>query len=163
MRFIDEKGRLFGRINIIDLVAALAVIALLAFVGYKLNVVNPRIAPPPTPYRLTLLVEGVRQITIDELKVGTPVKAFDANVDLGTISAVDVRPAVEQVETADGRIVNAQVPGRFDVLLSIDTEAVITDWSVRIANTDMRIGRDFTVAGQRFLVKGIIFGLEERR
>ncbi|MGE5560031.1 MAG: DUF4330 domain-containing protein [Chloroflexota bacterium] len=163
MSLIDKKGRLFGRVNLIDLLAVLLVLAMLVFVGYKLRVVNPRVAPATTPYRLVLLVEGVRQITVDELKVGLPVRAFDAGVDVGTIAAVDVQPAIEQVETADGQIVDASVPGRFDLRISIDTQAVVTEWAVRVANTDLRIGRDFTIYGQRFLVKGIIFGLEERK
>ena len=36
MKLIDEKGKLFGKINVIDFVIVIIVIGLLAGVGYKL-------------------------------------------------------------------------------------------------------------------------------
>ena len=36
MKIIDEKGRLFGKINLIDLLVIVLVIAIIAAVGWKL-------------------------------------------------------------------------------------------------------------------------------
>lgn len=45
MKLIDEKGKLFGKINIIDLVVALLILFLVAAVGYK--VLAPKITTSP--------------------------------------------------------------------------------------------------------------------
>lgn len=156
----DKRGRLFG-INIVDLVAVLLLIAVVMFVVYKTGVVNPNIAPATTPYRLTLLIEGVRQETLNELKVGLDARAFDAAVPLGKISVVDVTPALEEVPTADGRVVEAEIPNRFDVRVGVDTQAIVTDKSIRIANSDLTIGLTYTIVGQRYLIKGVVIGLQE--
>lgn len=37
MRVIDKKGKLFGKLNIIDLLAILLIVAVLALIGYKLT------------------------------------------------------------------------------------------------------------------------------
>ena len=37
MKFIDEKGRLFGKLNLIDLLAVLLIVARFALAGYKKN------------------------------------------------------------------------------------------------------------------------------
>ena len=37
MSVIDKKGKLFGKLNIIDLLAILLIVAVLALIGYKLT------------------------------------------------------------------------------------------------------------------------------
>lgn len=37
MKIIDEKGRLFGKINLIDLLVIVLVVAVVAAVGWKLG------------------------------------------------------------------------------------------------------------------------------
>ena len=36
MRAIDQKGKIFGKLNVIDLIVILLIIVVLALVGYKL-------------------------------------------------------------------------------------------------------------------------------
>ena len=36
MSIIDRKGKLFGKLNIIDLIAIVLIVAVIALVGYKL-------------------------------------------------------------------------------------------------------------------------------
>lgn len=41
MSMIDKKGKIFGKLNIIDLIAILLIVAVLALIGYKLLVRSP--------------------------------------------------------------------------------------------------------------------------
>ena len=43
MKLIDEKGRLFGKINLIDLLVMLLIVAVLAAVVWKLGGKRPRL------------------------------------------------------------------------------------------------------------------------
>lgn len=160
---MDHNGRLFGRINIIDLLVLLVLIGAAGFYGYKHKFVNPQIAPVSKTYTVRVLVEEVRQATLDELRDGTVVKEADANSVIGTIRGVDAKPATKQVERSDGQIVLSAIPGKFDVVLSIEAPAQVTNWTIRIANTEIRIGSTIKVAAQRFLVKGTVIGLEEKK
>lgn len=42
MSMIDKKGKIFGKLNIIDLIAILLIVAVLALIGYKLLSEAPR-------------------------------------------------------------------------------------------------------------------------
>ena len=42
MSMIDKKGKIFGKLNIIDLIAILLIVAVLALIGYKLLVRSRR-------------------------------------------------------------------------------------------------------------------------
>lgn len=44
MKLIDEKGRLFGKINLIDLLVVILIVAVIAAVVWKLGAERPR--PP---------------------------------------------------------------------------------------------------------------------
>lgn len=163
MKLIDRNGRLFGRINIIDLMVLLILLGAVGFYAYKQTIVNPQIAPSSKTYMVKVLVEEVRQVTANELKNGTVVKEADANSLIGTIRGVDIKPATRQVERADGQIVLSTIPEKFDLVLAIEAPAQVTNWTIRIANTDFRIGTTIKVAAQRFMVKGTVVGLEEKK
>ncbi|MBC7106082.1 MAG: DUF4330 family protein, partial [Firmicutes bacterium] len=60
MAFLDDQGRLFGKINIIDLGLILLLAALLVLVPYRLLVRAPQPAAPAQTVEVTLLVEAVR-------------------------------------------------------------------------------------------------------
>ncbi len=163
MRIVDRQGRLFGLINIIDILVVLLVVSALGFYVYKHKAVNPRIAPAAKTYTVQVLVQEVRQVTVNELRSGLVVKEFDANTVMGTIRAVDIKPALRLVQRDDGQVLSTPVPDRSDVTLTIEAPAQTTDWSIRIANTDMRIGSTIKVTGQRFMVTGTVVGLEEKK
>ena len=163
MKIIDRQGRLFGLINIIDVLVVLLVVSALGFYVYKHKAVNPRLAPAAKTYTVRVLVQELRKVTVDELRPGLVVKEFDANVVMGTIRSVDAKPAVRNVQRADGTIVPSPIPDRYDVTLTIEAPAQTTDWSIRIANTEMRIGSTIKVTAQRFLVSCTVIGLEEKK
>ncbi len=51
MKIIDEKGRLFGKINLIDLLVIVLVVAVVAAVGWKLVGKRQRLRFPTTRMR----------------------------------------------------------------------------------------------------------------
>lgn len=90
---IDEKGRLFGKVNVLDLVVVLVLLAGVSYLGYRY--VRPEATAPAQTktIEVTLLITPVRQPTIEELQVGKDVVETKAKVVLGTIVAVETRPA----------------------------------------------------------------------
>ncbi|MEW6545451.1 MAG: DUF4330 domain-containing protein [Bacillota bacterium] len=159
----DRRVPLWRRLTGLDVAGILVVLAVAAFAAYKLLVVNPQYTAVTRTYYVTVLVEEIRQPTVDELKEGLTVKEGDSNQVLGRIVAREVRPARRYVETADGRVVLAEVPGKFDVLLTLEGEAQVTPGAIRMGGQEIRIGFNPALKGQRFLVRGIIVGMEEKK
>jgi hypothetical protein len=126
-KIIDERGRLFGKISVIDLVV-IAVIAVLAAAAYtKFNVLENTVMTTKTvPTRYTVLVKNGRQTTADMLRVGD--KFFSENgLAAGTVTAVDVTPATVVSSVLDGTSTVGSIEGRVDITLTIEAQCSVTN------------------------------------
>jgi hypothetical protein len=117
---LDEKGRLFGRISIIDIGVLLLIIALIGGVYYKFFFVdkNQNAAKFDT-LEYKILVEEVRQATVDAIEIGANIYDVKTDTPMGKIVSKEVLPATDQLTKADGTMVIAEKPGKFNVLVTI--------------------------------------------
>lgn len=159
----SDRAERRRRPTLLDVAGVLLVLALVAVAAYKILAVNPRYAAVTRTYLLKVLIEEVRQPTVDEIKEGVVVKEADSNQVLGRVVSYEVRPARRYVETADGRVVLAQVPEKYDVLVVLEGEAQVTPGAIIMGGQEMRIGFTPALKGQRFLVRGTVVGMEERK
>ncbi|HAI21454.1 MAG TPA: hypothetical protein DCM14_06145 [Clostridiales bacterium UBA8153] len=161
---VDRKGRVFGLINVFDLAVVVIMIALVAGVAYRLAFMGPGAerGAEQRPVRVTLLVEDVRQPTVDTIRVGQVVRDHDNNAVFGTIVAMHVRPAERTVATADGRLVSAQVPEMFDIILELDGTASVSRDAIVIARKETRIGTQVRLRTQTLFVLTVVTGIALR-
>ena len=69
MKIINEKGKLFGVINVVDLLVLLAAIAVIAGVGYKLFAPQiASVAARPVPMTVTVRVRGATPFLVEEVQ-----------------------------------------------------------------------------------------------
>ena len=116
MKIINEKGKLFGLINIVDLLVLVAAIAVVAGVGYKLFA--PQIkesVQPQVELTAVVRVRGATPFLVAEVErnsqVGKQLVSGNSYVN-GTIEDMKIEDYAQQVTTADGRIVTAVDPTR---------------------------------------------------
>ena len=82
---IDEKGRLFGKVNIVDLLIILIVLAAAAFLGYRFLGPNSNVANTE-PVRLTLYCEESADYAVEQLTEGAEAWDSENNIILGTLT-----------------------------------------------------------------------------
>ena len=157
---VDEKGRLFGLINIIDLAVVLALALVLIFGVRKFFFVNPGYQPEAKTVQVLLLVEGVRQPTVDAIAVGDKVREKNSNGYFGTITDLELEPATEMVATPAGKLLETEVPGRFNLFLTLESPAEVTEEYIKISDQQVRIGLTPTIRTQIYQVETVVFGLE---
>lgn len=162
MKLLDERGRLLGRVNVIDLAAVVLVLFVVAAAVYKVAVLNRRVVGETRPVQLLLEVTQVRDYTTRMVKPGDFVLEHNSSLPVGTIAAVRVEPAREPVQTADGRVVLAEVPERFDMLLTVDGTAVVTDQAITVGGQQVRIGAELRIKTRMYLLLSKVVGIEIR-
>jgi hypothetical protein len=165
MKLVDEKGRLFGLINIIDLVVLVVILALVGFGAYKTigfdnNGTPTEIGTATHKATIVFEVREVRDFTINSVSIGEVLKDYSKNTDYGTITNVEVKPAIRLIETEDGKIVEAVVPGKSTMLLFVDGFANVSQTSILMAGRDVRIGYDFDIKGLKFKTRGTIIDID---
>ncbi|HHV57999.1 MAG TPA: DUF4330 domain-containing protein [Firmicutes bacterium] len=160
MPWLDDRGRLFGRINIIDLAVLLLVLLVAARLGLRsrlLRAVNPSTAKP---VEAVLVVEDVRQATADAMQEGENVLNTKSNAVLGKLVKKEVRPALKEVETADGRLAQAESPFKKDVYLTIRGPGQVTPNVILMGGYEMRVGASLAVKGLKFAVNTTVLSVK---
>ena len=121
-KIIDEKGRLFGKISVID-IFVIIVAAVLVFAVYTKTGSGdtPAASVNTIPVTYSVFVNAVRDTTVSLLRPGD--KLYTENgIYVGTIKSVDVDDAKKPLVLTDGTYVNAPVDERFDVTLIVEAQ-----------------------------------------
>lgn len=159
MRLIDEKGRLFGFINIIDL-AVLSILLLLAggFI-YKAEM-KKRGGPQAKEVIVRAYFPYVHPDVANAVHVGDQLVAGTDYVNVW-VEKVEVKPALYTTTRQDGTRFLTTDPFRKDVFVEIRGKTPITGAEVVLAGQKIRIGRDdFYLKSLKYELKGTILDLE---
>ncbi len=157
MKIIDEKGKLFGIVNIIDLFISLMLIVLIGFGAYKVLKVNPTVVVNTQKVTMVYFIQEVRDVTYNAIEVGETAKDYDKNTVYGKIVKKEALPATKMVSTADGKVMEAEIPDRFDVKIYIEGDAVVSKTGVYMGGQEVRVGYTASVKGRKFGTRGFIF------
>lgn len=157
MRLIDEKGRIFGKVSIIDIGIIVVLGLFLAGIYVKGNIsVVREIKAAPQKLQVSILISELRQPSVDAIEEGIPVWEGKTGPYLGTLIKKDVQPAVKWVDAADGRVVQTTIPGKYDVTITIEGEGVMDEKTTLLGNAEMRVGSTVYVKGGKFSVMGVV-------
>lgn len=148
MKLIDEKGRLFGKINIFDLIVLLAIVVVAAGVGYKL-VQRSRTAANPTAtkaYIVTVKCSGMPDSFDEALKKDDRIYYDTDGFVNAKIVNIKEDPAVLTIQTGDGHLVQAESPVLKDVYVDLEVDDKLTESDIRIGRYAVAVGlKTFTL------------------
>lgn len=127
IKWIDERGFLFGKISVVDILAVLLVAAL----GFMLYVrffsgeeTGGRVAgTEKTRIEYTLKVTGAKHWHIDALKPGDIVYNGDAGALLGTVKEVRAEPSNTLMNLLDGTVVSVPQEDTYVLYITLESEA----------------------------------------
>ncbi len=137
---IDQKGKLFGKINIVDLLIILFVLVAVGATVYKFQFsAHKDVNTADGQIEYTLKVQGVRDFTANQFAVGDEVFDKETNKSIGTITGIRQEDAEEFVNMADGTFVMQTIPDKFDLYITIVSDARMNDEGY-FANGTKQIG-----------------------
>ncbi len=150
MKVIDEKGRIFGKINIFDLIILLALLIAIGAVGYK--VISDKMKAsgiaPTTTYIVTVKSSAMPPSYTEALKKDDKIYFDNFGYVNAKIVGVSEEPAMITVQTSDGSLIETQSPNLVDVTVEIE---VVDSHDT----PDIRVGRYAVAVGGKFTVKTI--------
>ncbi len=119
MKKIDENGKLFGKISVLDLAFILCIILLAVFAFLKIGVNKNHLFVEKTEYTATYKVTGAKKSIVESLSLNDKVYSADNNSYIGKIEKIDTSPAKIITETSDGKAVSYQSPYKYDILITV--------------------------------------------
>ncbi|MGF0096348.1 DUF4330 domain-containing protein [Peptoniphilus sp. SGI.035] len=159
MKIIDKKGRLFGLINIVDLLVIILILAIVA-VGVKRFGTKAAVGEATTKKGIiTAEVKDVRDATANNIKAGDKIFDYDKGTYLGKIVAVEVEPYKDKTEY-QGKFYNAEVPGKYRVIMTIDADVKETEDFYQVGTEQIRIGAEMRIKNKNITTFMTILGIE---
>lgn len=143
MHIIDNKGRIFGLINIIDLLVILVILAVVTRFGTGIH--QSSAGSQVKEIETVLYVKEVKDATANVIKVGDTVKETKTNGVLGKVTDVEVKPSETLVETADGRIVVYPNPVLKDVYITVKGTGSVNENAIVLGSNEIRIGTSLQI------------------
>lgn len=156
---IDKKGKLFGKINIIDLL--FLIILVVAVVGGASRFKDSAISVESTSKgRMTFLVDEVRMPTAENITEGQELYSYDKGIYMGKIVGKTVKPYEDAVEY-EGQWVKAPVPDKYAVYVDVDVDIKESDKSYVVGSEEIRIGNEYRVKTKTSAFTGICVGIKK--
>lgn len=159
MKLVNEKGKLFGIINLVDLLILIAILLVAGAVGYKMlsQPVTQAIAPEKEA-EVVVRVRGAMPYLVDEIMTIQEGEKLIAGNDYvnGTVKSIVAEPYVITTTTADGPIVQVTDPVKKDVLITVISSGNPDAPIFKIGNQEVRAGRGFTFKTKRIEIETIV-------
>ena len=127
-KIIDDKGRLFGKISVIDILVVIVVIVVAAAFYVKFYVQDTPISARDTfEVTYTVRIAGIRMSSASLLRPGDRFYTMETGTLMGYISEIDIVDAEAADTRVDGTYVIAPVEDRYDVTLTIAADCSISN------------------------------------
>lgn len=142
MRLLDERGRVFGKFNIVDLVIVLVLIAAGIWFAYAKfgRDLKAEMAAREQPIEYCIVVMGIRPTTADALKKGGKAFEFKTGAEIGTIKNVRVEPADIWTVSDKGTWIRTPTDDRVDAFVDIEATARVGENVITVNGVEIRVG-----------------------
>ena len=130
MKLLDENGRLFGKVSLIDLLVVLIVIVMAVALHVKNNRLNAsNTTLGSTPITFTVIAENVPTYQANAIQVGDPIHDRDRSSGglIGRITSIESSPAVFVDKLWDGRYVTVTNEDSVNLVITIEGSGAVLD------------------------------------
>lgn len=117
---INKDGKLFGKISVIDILAVLIIVVLIAGIASRFSGKSNVVVSSGEKIKCTFLVKNVREYTADALKQGGPVYDKTSKEYIGEIVDVKQTEGKFKVNMADGSFKDAVPQEKYNVYVTVE-------------------------------------------
>ena len=155
-KLIDENGRLFGLVSVID-VAVIAVVAVLAFALYTKDTAMPiaSAADPMQTIQYTVYITNMPEGRLDSLRVNDNIYDRETGNPMGVIKDIRSEDCVISMLKADGTYTMAPIDTRYNVSLTVEAQARVDERGHYYVNRSNIVGVGWSMD---FFTKTSLFG-----
>ncbi len=151
---IDKNGKLFGIVNVVDLLVGIVIIALIAVVGIRLtsssrNAEGQNLVNGEKEIYVTLYGNSIVPEAAEILKPGDKLVANNVFTNAEIVS-VDVKPAAYITTNSDGEALLQEHPIWKDITVVIKDKVNASNPILKAGNQEVRVNYNFILKTQQF-------------
>ena len=157
---VDDKGKLFGKINLLDLFIILILIAAVAFGGWYFMRYKNRSSDKLT-VQYTVEVKAKQDDYFEHILPGEQVVDGKTKQYMGKIVSYEKKPAVIKAQDDEKKqIVSTTVPGYYDAYIVIEVEADVAYPDIKSGDVTLKIGKEAAFRSETVAMHGYIVNME---
>lgn len=157
---IDKNGKIGGKVNLIDLLIVIVILAVVAFVGYRFILKDRTGIINNKTVIIEFTSEEVNDFTIERLEAGAPVMDYDENNYLGTVIDFQLgEPASYEVDEY-GETVRLSLPDCKSVVLTAEVAGSLDGNGVVVGGARYGIGHSMVIFAGDCKLFGKISGID---
>lgn len=158
---LDKNGKIGGKISIIDIAAILLVIVVAAGIVMRYGNSITAAVESDKLFEYTVRVASVRSYTVTALEKKGKITDKRSEQDLGEITDVKTVDAEFQSTTADGNIVETNLPDRYTCLVTIQARGKESeDGYIMNDTTELSVGRSVDIYSKYVKTSGEIMSVK---
>ena len=170
MKILDSQGRLFGKISILDIGAALVILLVVVGIFFFPGTSGAQIGATTKPVEIDVMVRGLsvrdpQQLYEQGLKPGGKTNVIIRNQPHGQVDVKSVkqRPRTTLVPQPDGSVKDLPDPRKnqyiMDLLVTLNGKAQITKNGPVIGNSKLKIGVPVELEGFNYDFTGSVIDM----
>lgn len=158
MRLLDEKGRIFGKVSIIDVLIVVILLGVAGWFGYAMfgKNLHKDVAERERTIEITVVTTGIRPTTAEAIKKSTRMFEFKTGAYIGDLVGVRIEPAEVWTVSADGRLLRMKTEDRVDAYVTIRGQARIGEDVIIMNGVEVRVGTSIGLKSKMAVFTGYI-------
>lgn len=142
---IDEKGRLFGKISIIDIATVLIILIIAGFLLNKFNILSSAEGVTLDDLQVVFYQEEVNDFSAESVEIGAPTKEALKNASFGEVIDVEIGDSISWDKDPDGKQVASSRDGYVSFRATMKTKGRLGPNGVTLDGATYHIGQTITL------------------
>lgn len=153
MKIINEKGKLFGIINIVDFIIILLI--LLVAIGATYKISDNTASTVNKTVEFKILIPCTRPELAEAISVGDKMVANNSYTDV-VIKDIETKPGFSVNLNSEGQKVTAYDPYLIDIYVTNEGQTNISSATLTIGGQEVRVGKKYFVKSLDYEFEGVV-------
>lgn len=165
---IDNKGKLFGKVSIVDILIVVIVLAAVGgfvFVFQKSKIVSPFTQKEDT-IQIKFYAEEWPDYALNAIKIGDLAKNLDTNTVFGNVTDIKMDKSISWVESDRGEFVKSTKEGYSSVIITVEGKGIFRDSKtyagVTFGGTDFVVGKLVVLLAGKATLQCRIYDIQKK-
>jgi hypothetical protein len=159
--FLDSNGKIFGKINFIDLFIILLIIIVTFGSLYRFNSTSTNINAGSKLIDYEVKISDVKASSAKFYEIGLDVYDSKTKIYLGKIKNIIVNDYYDYVTDLTGQIHKTIKPDKIEIILQIEGKGIETDRSYLLSGTyELKVGTDMYILTKYADVNGLVYKIK---
>jgi hypothetical protein len=154
---MDDRGRVFGLVNIIDLIIILVVLLVAGGAYYKFT--HKTVQSKNVTVEFQVMLQHIRPDLAEAIKVGDKMVTGGSYTNV-SVKDVKIMPGYSINVDARGQRVESIDPYLKDVYVTNTGATTLTSASITMGGQEIRVGKDYYVKSRDYEFKGTVVRME---